>query len=157
MTDFKELQFNDSKDAVRSIYHTLMEIVEGYCERACNFNLDDEFIDVLRKKYYLAIDMLKYNMLEIPAYTYGMLYSFCEKNILTLLGENWADEQKANYNAYLKGKGIKEDAGDEWSNINGWCKMLKDSFYDAMSMACRNVFETQLIKDSKLKKLFLGD
>lgn len=153
MTDFEKLKYEDPKDAVRDIYHTLMYMVESYCERARNLNLDDAFIEILREKYTLVEDILKYNMLEIPYTTYSLLYSYCVDYMTALIGKDWREALEKNYAGYLKSKNIKEAEGEEWYHIDGWCKYVSDAFYDSMSQICRNMFNTHLLQEGVIAKI----
>lgn len=159
MTDFEKLEYEDPKDAVRDVYHTLMDMVESYCERACSLNLDDAFIETLREKYTLVEDILKYNMLEIPYATYNLLYSYCRKYMKALIGKDWREVLEKGYAGYLKSRNIKEAEGEEWYHIDGWCGYVRDEFYNSMSNICRNVFNTQLLQEgvfARIKSALIG-
>ena len=153
MTDFSTFEYDDPKAAVKSVYHTLMQITEDYCERLKNNNLDDAYTAELSAKCNDVYNILKYNMLEIPYSVYNLLYQYAEESMAPLIGHDWEKELKKDYESYLKEYKITEAESETWSHLDGYCESLCDYFYSSMSGICRSMFNTGLMQDSLLDKI----
>ena len=153
MTDFQELTYADPKDAVLDVYHLYMEIVERYFEKVKCSGMTEEIISNLHSKYDRAMDILKYNMLEIPISTFSPLAIYSQKYFEKLLSADWKEVLRKDYEDFLLRKKLKEPEGEEWSNLESYCAYSTEAFYVSMSDICRGMFNTQLLQRNALERL----